>query len=77
MKTLVSKTKPLSALLGLLALIVVFTIAPHAFAQSPTVADDPHGPLESVAWIAAISVAGVMSGVGVLTTVKRGKLHQK
>ena len=75
MKTLANKTKSLSPLLGLLALVVVFTIAPHAFAL--TTADDPHGPLESAAWTAAIAVAGVMSGIGILTTIKRGKLHQK
>ena len=75
MKPLVSKTKSLSPLLGLLALIVVFTIAPHAFALTST--DDPHGPMESTAWIAAISVAGIMSGIGFLTTVRLRKLHQK
>ena len=75
MKTLANKTKSLSPLLGLLALVVVFTIAPHAFAL--TTADDPHGPLESIAWTAAIAVAGVMSGIGILTTIKLGKLHIK
>ena len=75
MKTLANKTKSLSPLLGLLALVVVFTIAPHAFAL--TTADDPHGPMESTAWIAAVSVAGIMSSVGFLTTVRLGKLFRK
>ncbi len=75
MKKLDDKTKSMATLFGMLSLIVVFTIAPHAFAL--TTADDPHGPLESTAWTAAIAVAGVMSGIGILTTIKRGKLHQK
>lgn len=75
MKTLADKTKSMTVLFGMLSLIVVFTIAPHAFAL--TTADDPHGPLESIAWTAAMAVAGVMSGIGILTTIKRGKLHQK
>ena len=75
MKKLDDKTKSMATLFGMLSLIVVFTIAPPAFAL--TTADDPHGPLESTAWTAAIAVAGVMSGIGILTTIKRGKLHQK
>ncbi|MHB9161660.1 MAG: hypothetical protein ACYC6W_12365 [Nitrosotalea sp.] len=75
MKTPTDKTKSMTALFGMLSLIVVVTIAPHAFAL--TTADDPHGPLESIGWVAAITVAGVISGVGVLTTIKRGKLHQR
>jgi uncharacterized membrane-anchored protein YitT (DUF2179 family) len=75
MKTLADKTKSMTTLFGMMSLIVVFTLIPHAFAL--TTADDPHGPLESTAWIAAMAVAGVMSGVGILTTIKRGKLHQK
>lgn len=75
MKTLTDKSKSMTALFGMLSLIVVFTIAPHAFAL--TTADDPHGPLESIAWTAAMAVAGVMSGIGILTTIKHGKLHLK
>jgi len=75
MKTLADKTKSMTALFGMLSLIVVFTIAPHAFAL--TTADDPHGPLESITWTAAMAVAGVMSGIGILTTIKLGKLRQK
>lgn len=75
MKTLAEKTKQMSALFGILSLIVVVTIVPHAFAL--TAADDPHGPLQSMAWIAAIAVIGVMSGVGFVTTIKRGKLYHK
>lgn len=75
MKTLADKTKSMTTLFGIVSLIVVFTLVPHAFAL--TTADDPHGPLESIAWMAAIAVIGVMSGVGVLTTIKHGKLHQK
>ncbi|CUR51166.1 exported protein of unknown function [Nitrosotalea devaniterrae] len=74
MKALADKTKSMIALFGI-SLIVVFTIAPHAFAL--TTADDPHGPLESIAWTAAMAVAGVMSGIGIVTTIKRGKPHQK
>ncbi len=75
MKTLTEKIKHMNALFGVLSLIVVVTIIPHAFAL--TAADDPHGPLESIAWMAAIAVIAVMSGVGFVTTVKLGKLHQK
>ncbi|MDE1844137.1 MAG: hypothetical protein KGI10_02275 [Thaumarchaeota archaeon] len=72
MKTLTDKTKQMNVLFGVLALIVVVTIAPHAFAITFTAADDPHGPMQANAWSAALVVVGIMSGVGVWTTIKRG-----
>ncbi|MHB8546346.1 MAG: hypothetical protein ACYDAJ_06230 [Nitrosotalea sp.] len=63
--------KPTSALLGILVLLAIVTIFPHAFAQSSyTDANNPHGPLEPVTWTVGLVVVGVVSGVGVLTTVK-------
>ncbi len=76
MKTLVQKIKPVNMPLAVLALIVVVTITPHAFAITFTDANNPHGPLEPLAWAAAFAVIGIMSGLGILTT-RRGKLYQK
>ncbi|MGI0073442.1 MAG: hypothetical protein ACREA3_06495 [Nitrosotalea sp.] len=76
MKALASdKSKPIGVLLGVLAIIVVATIAPHAFAITYTDANNPHGPMAMVGWAAAMSVAGVMSGVGIFTAIRRSKLH--
>lgn len=59
-------------LLGVLALVAVGALMPHASAQIKyTEADDPHGPLQSVAWAAGMAVVGVMAGIGVYTTVRR------
>ena len=66
---------PTTILFSLLALIAVVTIAPHAFAVTFTDANDPHGPMASMVWVAGMTIAGVMSGIGVFTAVKRGKLH--
>lgn len=75
MKTNESKIKPASTLLGILVLLAVVAIIPHAFAAWPgvgyTPADNPHGPLQMYAWAALGGVAGVMTGVGVYTAVKR------
>jgi hypothetical protein len=75
MKTLVSKSKPIAVLFGVLALIAVVTIVPQAFAITYTDANNPHGPMASMGWAAGIGTAGVMSGVGVWMAVKRRKLH--
>ncbi|MGI0065696.1 MAG: hypothetical protein ACREA5_02585 [Nitrosotalea sp.] len=77
MKTLVDcETKSMGLLFGVLALIAIVTIAPHAFAQlSYTDANNPHGPLQPVAWVAAMAVVAAMSGVGVFTAIRRSKLH--
>jgi len=70
-----SKTKPMGILFGVLALIAVVTIVPHAFAITYTAANDPHGPMASMGWAAGMGIAGVMSGVGIWIAVKRHKLH--
>lgn len=65
------KVKPASALLGVLVLLAIVTIFPHAFAQSSyTSANNPHGPLEPIAWTAGLAVAGVLAGAGIWTTVR-------
>lgn len=69
-----NKTKSMNILFGVLALIAVITIAPHAFAQLSS-ADDPHGPLEGFAWAVGMGTAGAMSGFGVWTVIRRNKLH--
>ncbi len=66
------KAKQMNILFGILALIAVVTIAPHVFAQlSYTVANDPHGPLESFAWAIGMGTAGALSGFGAWTVIKR------
>ncbi|WP_157927314.1 hypothetical protein [Candidatus Nitrosotalea okcheonensis] len=71
MNTPIDKLKPTSALLGVLVLLAIVTIFPHAFAQlSYTDANNPHGPLQPVTWAAGLVVVGVVAGVGVFTTVK-------
>ncbi len=67
-----AKIKPSGALLGLVALFVAVTILPHAFAQvSYTDVDNPIGPLQVYGWATGMAVAGVLSGVGVWSAVRR------
>ena len=76
-KTLSQKAKLMGVPFVILAMIVVVTIMPPAFATTYTTANDPHGPLESVAWVAAFAIVGIMSAVGILTTIPRDKLRLK
>lgn len=71
MKTLTGKTNPIGILFGVLALIAFVTIAPHAFAQTFTTADNPHGPMEMFGWAGGMAVVGVMVGVGVWTAIRK------
>ncbi|MDE1763823.1 MAG: hypothetical protein KGH88_06230 [Thaumarchaeota archaeon] len=67
-----SKTRHTSMLLGVLVLLAVVTVFPHAFAQvSYTSADNPHGPLQVYGWTTGMAVAAALTGVGVWTTIKR------
>ena len=125
-----ARSKYFASLLGVLTLVAIVAVAPHAFAQSqPTVgtgatlsptyntpagqtspsqagqgqqngiplgssysasnipppsgssaimggiqytdSDNPHGPLQMVAWAAGIAIFGVMSGVGIWTAVRK------
>jgi len=75
MKALTNKANSAGMLFSVLALIAVVTILPHAFAITYTDADNPAGPLQSIGWTAGLAVAGVLSGVGVWTAIKGGKLH--
>ena len=69
------QTKLTGALFGVLALVAIFIIAPHAFAQQGgiqyTDSDNPYGPLQGMAWSAGLAIAGVMSGIGVWAAVRR------
>ncbi|MGB6464426.1 MAG: hypothetical protein WA799_08275 [Nitrosotalea sp.] len=72
MKTLASdKSKPMGMLFGVLALIVVATISPHAFAVTYTDVNNPHGPFQGIAWGVGLGIAGLVAGVGILTTRMR------
>lgn len=76
MKTVTkNKAKTMNLLFGVLTLIAFITIAPHAFAQPSGAADDPHGPLEGLAWAVGMGTAGALSGFGIWTAVRRNKLH--
>ncbi|MGI0045920.1 MAG: hypothetical protein ACREBB_01845 [Nitrosotalea sp.] len=76
MKTLTSdKSKPMGILCGILALVVIVTIAPHVFAITYTDADNPTGPMQSIGWMVGMGVAAVMGGVGVFTAVQYHKKH--
>jgi hypothetical protein len=70
-----NKAKPMNIFFGVLVLIAIVAIAPHAFAQSPTSADDPHGPLQGFAWAVGMGTAGAMSGFGIWTTMRRSKRY--
>ncbi|MGI0073415.1 MAG: hypothetical protein ACREA3_06360 [Nitrosotalea sp.] len=66
------KSKHFATLLSVLVLVAIVTIVPHAFAQiSYTDGDRPHGPVEPMAWAAGMAIAGLMSGVGVWTAIRR------
>jgi hypothetical protein len=65
------KPKQAEALLGVLVLLAIVSIAPHAFAQMYTDLDDPHGPLEGMAWAVGMAAAGVVSGIGIWAAVRR------
>jgi hypothetical protein len=105
MKTSSDKSKQM-AVLGVLALVAIVAVAPHAFAQQGpsssgqgqqngialgssynapagtpstssgpgiayTDADNPAGPLQGMGWAAGMVIAGVLSGVGVWTAVRK------
>lgn len=66
------KSKPFAMLLGVLILVAIVTIAPHAFAQtSSNDSSDPHGSLLGPAWVAGMSTVGVVTGMGVYTTTRK------
>jgi len=65
-----SKLKSACTLLGVLGLLVIVGIFPHAFAITYTDADNPAGPLQMMGWAAGFAVAGVLSGVGIWTSVR-------
>ena len=92
------------ALLSVLTLFVIVTIAPHAFAQQNpagqgqqngiplgssysgsgtsaapsggssmayTDANNPYGPMAAMGWAAGLAIAGVLTGVGVWSAVRK------
>ena len=98
------KSKQTSTILGLLALVAIVNLAPHAFAQqnpagqgqqngvplggpyssngvapatsgggsiSYTDADNPYGPMSTLGWAGGLVTAGVLSGIGVWSAVRK------
>ena len=63
--------KPVRSFLGVLVLLAFVTILPHAFAITYTDANNPAGTLQTVGWTAGLAIAGVLSGFGVWTAVRR------
>ena len=91
MKTLSEKAKPI-AILGVLVLVAIVTVAPHAFAQQgPSSSGQgqqsgiplgaPYGnqpntpgyvdPNAAYTWALGLGIAGVMSGIGAWTAVRK------
>jgi hypothetical protein len=66
-----SRLKPARSFLGVLVLLAIVTILPHAFAITYTDANNPAGPLQTVGWTAGLAIAGILSGFGVWTAVRR------
>ncbi|MGI0087215.1 MAG: hypothetical protein ACREBI_04575 [Nitrosotalea sp.] len=59
-----------SVLVGVLILLAIAYVAPNAFATGVdyTAANNPHGPLQGMAWGVGMGVAGLLAGIGVFTT---------
>jgi hypothetical protein len=81
MKTLSDKAKPM-AVLGVLALVAIVTMAPHALAQQNGIPLGPPygtggqqpsttGSDSAVGWSAGMAVMAVMTGVGVWSAVRK------
>jgi hypothetical protein len=66
-----SNLKPTRMFLSVLVLFAIVAILPHAFAQTYTDADNPHGPLLIFGWTVGMATAGVLAGVGIWTAIKR------
>ena len=68
-----SGTKQMSILFGVLVLLAVAAIAPHAAAYGIkyTASDNPYGPLQGITWGIGLGIAGLLTGVGVFTAVRR------
>lgn len=75
--TMQEKSLAMVSLFGFLIIASVVSLTPNAFAQQSnnvlglTPQDDPHGPLQPIAWGVGLAVAGLMTGVGVFTAVRR------
>ena len=76
------KSKQTSAILGVLTLVAIVALSPHAFAQQNGIplgssyGSNPVPPPVSTdaataAWSTMIAVVAVMSGVGVYTTARK------
>lgn len=85
MKTTIA-SKQTSAILGVLTLVAIVALSPHAFAQQGTSDQSqqggiplgpPYGSPQPVdqnaifAWSAGIAIVAVMSGVGVWSAVRK------
>ena len=77
MKTIL-KSKQTSAILGVLALIVIVALSPHASAQQSGISlGPPYGSPQPAdqnaifAWSAGIAIIVVMSGIGVWSAVRK------
>ncbi len=71
-------SKQTSLLLGVLAMVAVVTLVPHVFAQESatnplgyTDQDNPTGPMQPIGWAAGMAIAGVMTGVGIWSAVRK------
>lgn len=76
------KSKQTSAILGVLTLVAIATVAPHAFAQQNGIplgqsyGSNPVPPPATVdatmaGWATMLAVVGVTSGIGVYTAVRK------
>jgi hypothetical protein len=72
------KSKQTSAILGLLTLVVIVTLAPHAFAQQqgiplggPYGTPQPTDQGQALGWGVGMVTAAVVTGVGMWSIVKR------
>lgn len=71
-----SKLKPASMLVGVLLMVAIVAIVPPVFAQQSnplqyTDSNNPAGPLQPMGWAVGLATAGVLSGVGVWTAIRR------
>lgn len=72
------ESKQSSVILGVLALVVIVTFAPHVFAQQNGIPlGPPYGspgyvdPNAVYGWSAGIAIAACMSGVGIWSAIRK------
>ncbi len=74
MNTLTSCKAGVIGILDAVLMVIIFMRSPRAFAMTYTDVNNTHESITVWGWIVAMIIAGLLSGVGFFTTIRRRKL---